>query len=941
MNVSKTCQALIRSHLLHDDSSPINNNMAPEHSGYIEEYPLIRVDKFTGTSSKLPDWLSESAKEDLPPFSTCYPSPHIQLLSHPHTDHLVGLSSLSQNSAPIYCSETTKRLLLALERKEDRIRFDEGKITTRKRPYRHLRRTEQECKSLFHQTGIQALTPWDLLIPLPFDKPIQIQYNAKMKIRLTLLPANHMPGSTMFLIEGSRGAVLHTGDLRAEHNFVQDLIAKSHLGRLSILPSPFLNSPALSSPKTETQMKSSNRYGSTLESVYLDTERIMDSQEPLLRSKAINDVLQIIKLYPKSTPFHIDLWTSGYEEFCIGLQKTFSGEEEEGLIHIDRYKAELFEIMSKGEAEFASLTKIVRQEKEKCGRFCISDNADCMQREGVIRIKPHESISVKVWQEKRKELIEQIKQARKGKSQFPIEIPLPIQRHSPLPELYRMIACLKPRNLIANTATYTARFISARMSEDLGLAGACEAEKRQRNSTRKTIADAEEEQRKWQELNKVWKNTEIDDSTFIHHQSSKQTQAEAFFDHVSRFRTILYGQKKMESERLLLECLDAANEEFPNEPLPSASASVLCPSSSRDNILQNTLTSTKAKIWEAPGKYASVNASPFMTAAMREGGCSSNAPAQQPLINQSKSNTPILTTELASRYLAYAAMYLGWKIRNPSRYRQEMAWRAIRKVKPELARQTEEALQKELGWPIPPWDEVSTMAVQPTNTVLQPPQTPSTPCPLPSHINAQSISPLELGRSAKALQSQLDREAESQQSLFSDDAETEQIDENDEDREVIQLERLKSPPCAQRYHKAQHTTRLTLSQLRETVQCLRTGSVLPSFRAIGQSCFDSIINEWLNGDKVHSSSFSHTSRSRSTSIDNERMRCQLDLIGVAAKSQRAKRLLGWESVDFGKAHYALRAVFEEQVNTSSSPFMTIPHANRAKIVLRYLQPHLT
>ncbi|PWN36151.1 uncharacterized protein FA14DRAFT_190064 [Meira miltonrushii] len=928
--------------------------MAPEHSGFIEEYPLIRVDKFTGTLSKLPEWLSTSAREDLPSFASHYSPPHIQLLSHPHTDHLVGLSSLSQHSAPIYCSETTKRLLLALERKEDRIRFDEGKITTRKRPYRHLRRTEKECNALNAQTGIHALTPWDLLIPLPFDKPIQIQYNANTKIRLTLLPANHMPGSTMFLIEGPRGAVLHTGDLRAEQNFVQDLIAKTHLGRLSIVPSPFMSSPTwpmnVISPSIQSQgiAKSPSDCGSDskLESVYLDTERIMDSQEPLPRSKAINDVLELIKLYPTSTSFHIDLWTSGYEQFCVGLYKAFAAEEE-GLIHIDRYKAELFEIMANGEAEFASLADMVHQDKQKCGRFCISDNPSCIQREGVIRIKPHESICVEKWQEKRLELIEQIKQARKGKIEFPTELPLPIQRHSPLPELYKMIASLRPRHLIANTATPTARFISARMSENIGLAGAGEAEERQRNSTRKSNAeDAEEDDRKWQEFSKVWQSTEVEDPTSI--ESRKLTQAEAFFERVSRFRTILYGQKKMDSERLLLECLDAASDEFPHDPLPPASASVLCPSSSRDNVQQNPLSTRKAKIWEAPGKYASVNASPFMTAAMREARSSSTTTSNTPIRVSSadQNNVPTLTTELASRYLAYAAMYLGWKIRNPSHYRQEMAWRAIRKVKPVLAKQTEEALQKELGWAIPPWDEVSfsSISIQPnvteTSIATQAPPTPSTPCPLPSHTIAQSISPLELGRGAKALQSQLAREAESQQSLFSDDLESSQGDGMNDNQEEIQLERLESPPCAQRYQRTQHTIHLTLSQLRETVQCLRTGNVLPAFRAIGHSCFDSIIDEWLTANKAPS--FSQSRRGRSPSIDGERMRCQLDLIGVAAKSQRARRLLGWDSVDLRKAHYALRAIFEEHPGISSpSLHIAVPHAKRAKIVLRYLQPHLT
>ncbi|MCO5613900.1 hypothetical protein L7F22_068179 [Adiantum nelumboides] len=694
-----------------------------------------------------------------------------------------------------------------------------------------------------------------------------------------------------------------------------------------------MTSPSLNDFKSESMSK--------LESVYLDTERIMDNQEPLLRSKAINDVLQITKLYPKSTSFHIDLWTSGYEQFCIGLYKAFAVDGEDGLIHIDRYKSELFQLMANGEEEFASLPGITHQEKGKCGRFCISDNPKCIQRKDVIRIKPHESLSAENWKEKRLEIITQIKQARKGKAEFPIEIPLPIQRHSPLPELYRMIESLKPRHLIANTATTTARFISARISENLGLGGSCEAEERQRRSARKTTADDAEEDEKWKELSKVWESTNIDDPTSI--ESRKQTQSEAFFDRVSRFRTTLFGQKKMESERLLLECLDAANEDFSSDPLPSASASVLCSSSNRENVQQDALTLRKAKIWEAPGKYASTNASPFMTAAMREAGCSSTPPIQQTTFNQNTSNVPLLTTELASRYLAYAAMYLGWKIRNPSRYRQEMAWRAIRKVKPVLAKQTEEALEKELGWAIPPWDEVtlSTTSIQPNTTAPQLPATPSTPCPLPSHPITQSISPFELGRSAKALQNQLAREAESQQSLFSDDLECEQIDQSNKAQREIQLERLETPSCAQRNQKAKNPTYITLAQLRETVQCLRTGNVVSAYRMKGNPSFDSIIHEWLSSHRTLTKAKRGTSKSDKVSIDCERMRCQLDLLGVAAKSRRARKLLEWENADLRKAYFALRAIFENRSNSSLSSCTYVPHEKRAKIVLRYLEPYLT
>lgn len=138
--------------------------MAPMHSGFLEEYPLIRVDNFTSSLPLLPTKLPHASRDDLPKGATHFSSPHVSLLSHPHTDHLAGLASQSRQSAPIYCSEVTKGLLLALERKADRERFDAGLTSAKKRPYRKLRVSEKERQVLSRESGTSSTGCLDLLV---------------------------------------------------------------------------------------------------------------------------------------------------------------------------------------------------------------------------------------------------------------------------------------------------------------------------------------------------------------------------------------------------------------------------------------------------------------------------------------------------------------------------------------------------------------------------------------------------------------------------------------------------------------------------------------------------------------------------------------------------------------------------------------------------------
>ncbi len=74
---------------------------------------------------------------------------------------------------------------------------------------------------------------------IPYHTPYTYKISPTLSIDITLLPANHCPGSTMFLIETSPSsdaseshqAVLHTGDVRADEPFITSLGRCEGLGR--------------------------------------------------------------------------------------------------------------------------------------------------------------------------------------------------------------------------------------------------------------------------------------------------------------------------------------------------------------------------------------------------------------------------------------------------------------------------------------------------------------------------------------------------------------------------------------------------------------------------------------------------------------------------------------------------------------------------------------
>lgn len=130
--------------------------MTNTFDGTLGEFPFIGIDKFDSSAS-------------------------VFLLTHCHSDHLVGINNKSV-TGQIYCSQETKELI---------------KIS------------RASLKSLALITTLSFNTRTRLDVP-------QLVENVYGQVYVTLIRANHCVGLSMYLVENSNGAVLVTGDLRAE-----------------------------------------------------------------------------------------------------------------------------------------------------------------------------------------------------------------------------------------------------------------------------------------------------------------------------------------------------------------------------------------------------------------------------------------------------------------------------------------------------------------------------------------------------------------------------------------------------------------------------------------------------------------------------------------------------------------------------------------------------
>ncbi|CAE6395842.1 unnamed protein product [Rhizoctonia solani] len=376
---------------------------------HVEPYNQIRVDDFTNTHYR-PAW--------------------INLLSHIHSDHTQGLNTPSFSSQ-VVCSKDSKSMLLLLESVDNRINFDNGVISQRKRTFATLQRGGKNHR--------------DLLLALPLNTPTKLDIGPNETAMVTLLDANHCPGSVMFLIEGKRGAILHTGDVRAEPAMISRLAQNDYIA-------PYLF--------TNGQQKKQ------LEAVYLDTASFIGTQVVPSKASAVQGLLGMIGMYPKDTLFYINIWTWGYEDLLIGIADCFNTK-----IHVDRHKylilcsiehyhsspsfpkcakPDVFKnILTCDEHEtrfhacerYNQCTTIKPTDPEPKRRTHRNSIVKQVPTKRVVWINPG-VVASSNWESYIQGVNDQLKEG-----QFVDTLKVPLSRHSTLTELQSLVALLRPKNL--------------------------------------------------------------------------------------------------------------------------------------------------------------------------------------------------------------------------------------------------------------------------------------------------------------------------------------------------------------------------------------------------------------------------------------------------------------------------------------------------------------
>ncbi|KAK2467146.1 hypothetical protein APHAL10511_000695 [Amanita phalloides] len=357
--------------------------------------------------------------------------PLLYLLTHTHTDHVNGLASKSFGST-ICCSRDAKEMLLRHEAYAERELYQLQLKAEKRRTYSHLK-----TDAVIHSDGLQSFPgSRDLLKPLPLNTPTTIELQNGEEVSLTLIDANHCPGAIMYLIEGAKGNVLHTGDFRAEPWFLDN-----------ITRNPFLQ-PYLA-PLSSHSKSFVNR---TLDAIYLDTACVFSTLLIPTKEQATTGLVELIKLHPPDTHFFINSWTWGYEDILKSIARAFQCQ-----IHVDRYKYSIYQRVSD-----PYLRSIVTMDPEMtrfhaCERFhrcehVASDDpksvhTPVISRKGkhVVYVNPV-TMDTQSWELYLKDAKQSI---RTGETMNTILVPL--SRHSTLPELQAFVRLFRPRSVVPNT----------------------------------------------------------------------------------------------------------------------------------------------------------------------------------------------------------------------------------------------------------------------------------------------------------------------------------------------------------------------------------------------------------------------------------------------------------------------------------------------------------
>ncbi|PFH48640.1 hypothetical protein AMATHDRAFT_5610 [Amanita thiersii Skay4041] len=356
----------------------------------------------------------------------------LHLLTHTHSDHINGLASKSFGYT-IYCSKDAKEMLLRHEVFREREMYQMKLKAEKTRTFSHLK----VDPILRHDGSVFDLCSRDLLKVLPLNTPTTIELSSNEEVTLTLIDANHCPGAVMYLIEGRKGAVLHTGDFRAEPWFLDNIARNPYL-------QPYI-----------APVKRSNKsfFNRTLEAIYLDTACAFSTLCIPSKEQATSGLIELIKLFPSDTYFFINAWTWGYEDILKVIAQTFQCQ-----IHVDRYKCSIYERLSDPFLRMIVTTDSNSTRFHACERFdrCeqvavnneshLSDGY-AVSRNGkhVVYVNPV-TMGVESWEHYLREM-----RGRLQTGEVVNSLLVPLSRHSTLPELQAFVNLFEPRKVVPNT----------------------------------------------------------------------------------------------------------------------------------------------------------------------------------------------------------------------------------------------------------------------------------------------------------------------------------------------------------------------------------------------------------------------------------------------------------------------------------------------------------
>ncbi|XP_034552082.1 5' exonuclease Apollo [Notolabrus celidotus] len=288
------------------------------------------------------------------------PGTRLFFLSHMHSDHTVGLSS-TWTDRVIYCSPTTATLL---------------------------------------RLKLQVKEQW--IHPLEVGEPhlLPLDDISKERLTVTLIDANHCPGSVMFLFEGYFGSILYTGDFRYTPSMLRE--------------------PCL-------------RTNTTIDILYLDNTNCDPNRTLPTRQRATQQIKEIIRSHPNHNVV-IGLYTLGKESLLLELAMEFKTWIEVSFERMETLKAlELPDVFTTGIG---------------AGRIRVVDQSAIV------------SAAVQQWN-KEQPTLAIIPTSRVLVSCHPNIHVVPYSDHSSYQELEDFVSALKPTSIVPIVGNYVPESISA------------------------------------------------------------------------------------------------------------------------------------------------------------------------------------------------------------------------------------------------------------------------------------------------------------------------------------------------------------------------------------------------------------------------------------------------------------------------------------------------